>query len=210
MPDIEQPAPEKPAPKSKKRGSKTSEDASCNTSKKAKTRKNTNMLPKPVEEKLAAPETSRRKILPSQQRDTHPGSVDQPAPRQSAAQVKRDQEYHAKLLQSIDELMKRRNEMLAEYELAQERDELNEEHTLIQSLEDLIENGDMEDLQRDTMTNVEANDPMLVDAEWDPETRGPVVLEEVNSPEHKKKPGRGEVKAGIDARKAALRLKPQR
>ncbi|KAF8149985.1 hypothetical protein B0H34DRAFT_731990 [Crassisporium funariophilum] len=142
--------------------------------------------------------TDKSKVLPPRERDPHPGAIVLPPPRRTPAQMRREQEEFTHMEKQIQEMDRKRRDIVAEYELAQEREDMEDERTAIRSLSDLQmqDSGEMQDPDAQ-----DANEPMLIDTQNETSTKTK------QASARKRKIERGETKASVDARKAELKKK---
>ncbi|KAH9991337.1 hypothetical protein BJV74DRAFT_795938 [Russula compacta] len=150
---------------------------------------NVNASPSPAPQPLKKdkPKPTLR-TLPEQKCDPYPGIIAQKATRQTSAQVAADKKWQEELKQSLDEIAKRKVEILAEMETL----------TDIESLEKAEDSGD-----DGGDTEIENNVSRVVSRSKDVvKTQVPPV-----KVRRKKKPGKGEMQAAVNTAKAEIKGK---
>ena len=139
-------------------------------------------MPPPLEKDIPKPTLQ---TLPERKRDPHPGNIARGPTRRTSAQVAADKKRQEELKQSLEEIAKRKVEILAEMEVQQQINDEEEELRVIKTLADIESLEKVEDSGDDSGdTEIEGSDSKVADisrSEDVAETRVPPVKVTVSS-----------------------------
>ncbi|KAH9979671.1 hypothetical protein BJV74DRAFT_888022 [Russula compacta] len=171
---------------------------------------NINVPPSPVALPLETNiSKSTLQILPEQKCDPYPGIIGKKPTRRTSAQVAADKKQADELKWSLEELAKRKVEILAEIEVQQQINDEEEERQVIRTLADMEHLEKAEEFGNDGRdTEIESGDSKVDEDSGSKEVaKTQVPTQKVG---RKKKPGKGETRAAVDVAKAEMKGKKRK